>query len=159
MERLTKAAIATGGAAVLLLGTAGTLAFWTADGSATGTAISAGSLTVADGTCAAWTFAASDGGGPVTAIVPGDTVQSECTLTVGGTGEHLGISNIVVSDPVFSSPAGQELAGLLTVAPSSVTYNGTAVAITNPTTGALATPVEVTGAATPLVVTVTATFP
>src|SRR5262245_15880304 len=128
MERLTKAAIATGGAAVLLLGTAGTLAFWTDDGTANGTAISAGSLTVANGTCGAWEFADSDVGGPVTAIVPGDTVQSECTFNVGGTGDHLGISNVVVSDPVFSGGTGA-LAGVLTVAPSTVTYNNNAVAI------------------------------
>ena len=38
VKRLTKAAIATGGAAVLLLGGAGTFAYWTADGTASGKA-------------------------------------------------------------------------------------------------------------------------
>jgi alternate signal-mediated exported protein len=91
MKRLTKAAIATGAAAFLLLGGAGTVAYWTGTGTATGTEVKSGTLTVTNGTCAAWTYTTASGGGPVTLAVPGDTVQTSCTVTVQGTGDHLGV--------------------------------------------------------------------
>src|SRR5690606_16043676 len=83
MERLTKAALATGGAAALLLGGAGTLAYWTAEGTATGPDLVAGSFTVTATECDdAWTL---DDGTPLPAdgaIVPGDTVTLECVYTM-----------------------------------------------------------------------------
>lgn len=92
MNRLTKAAIATGGAAVLLLGGAGTLAYWTAEGTATGAdTLTAGTLEATDGSCAAWVYAAdaAGAGDEVDLIVPGDKVSTTCTVTVTGTGDHL----------------------------------------------------------------------
>jgi alternate signal-mediated exported protein len=99
MERMTKAALAVGGAAVLLLGGAGTLAYWTADGTASGTALTSGTFDLADGTCAAWEYSEADGGGAVTAIVPGDTVVTSCSFEVTATGDHIGIGAVTVSDP------------------------------------------------------------
>ena len=111
MERLTKAAVATGGAAVLLLGGAGTLAYWTAEGTATGTALTSGNLTVTAGTCADWTYTEEDGGGDVTLIVPGDTVETECTLTVTGEGDHLAVTAALADGAAFAetNPLAAEL--------------------------------------------------
>ncbi|WP_275001188.1 alternate-type signal peptide domain-containing protein [Promicromonospora iranensis] len=148
MERLTKAALATGGAAVLLLGGAGTLAFWTDEGLATGTDVTSGTLTVTDGTCGAWTL---DGGGTVAGgIVPGDTVTADCALTVGGTGDHLALGDITVSAPTWAET--NALTGALEVAVDGATLDGTELTLP------LTDPVAVE-AASDLVVTVAATFP
>jgi len=148
MDRLTKAAIATGGAAVLLLGGAGTVAFWTAEGSATGTSVTSGNITVTNGTCGAWEFSPQDGGGPITTgIVPGDVVQTTCTLTVSGTGDHLGIGDIAVTDPTFATT--NPLTDQLTLGVGTATLDGTAV----PATG-----VALTAGSHTLSVVATATF-
>ncbi|GAA1986548.1 hypothetical protein GCM10009718_24960 [Isoptericola halotolerans] len=100
MRRLTKAALATGAGALLLLGGAQTLAYWTADGTATGTDVTAGTLTMTDGACGDWLL---ETGVPVAeGIVPGDTLTTTCTLTVGGTGDHLALGEITVSDPTWA---------------------------------------------------------
>lgn len=124
MERLTKAAIATGAAAALLLGGAGTMAYWTADGTATGTSLASGTFDLADGTCAGWTYSEESGGGAVTAIVPGDTVVTSCAFDVTATGDHIAIGSVTVSDPVWVETNGlvTEL-GAATV--ESTTLNGT----------------------------------
>ncbi|MDR7385361.1 alternate-type signal peptide domain-containing protein [Promicromonospora iranensis] len=148
MERLTKAALATGGAAVLLVSGAGTLALWTDEGLATGTDDTSGTLAVTDGTCGAWTF---DGGGAVTeGIVPGDTVVADCALTVGGTGVHLALDDITVSAPTWAET--DALTGALEVAVDGATLDGAALTLP------LTDPVAVE-AASDLVVTVAATFP
>lgn len=148
MERLAKAALATGGAAALLLGGAGSLAFWTDDGLATGTDLVAGSLSVTDGACGDWIL---DGGGPVTeGVVPGDTLTADCALTVGGTGDHLALGDITVSAPTWAED--NALTGALAIAVDSATLDG--VELTLPLTDPVA--VE---AASDLVVTVAATFP
>lgn len=96
MERLTKAAIATGGAAVLLLGGAGTMAYWTATGTASGgAALSSGNLEITDSACTGWQYANASGvplDPAVTVengIVPGDVVVATCTVTMTGEGDHL----------------------------------------------------------------------
>jgi alternate signal-mediated exported protein len=148
MERLTKAALATAGAAALLVGGAGTLAFWTAEGSATGTDVTSGTLTLADGACADWEL---DGGGAVAeGIVPGDTITTDCTMALDGTGDHLGLSDITVTDPAWAED--NALTGALTVAVESATLDGAELTLP------LAESVPVTGPSD-LVVTVEATFP
>lgn len=124
MERLTKAAVATGGAAVLLLGGAGTLAFWTADGTATGTAITSGTLTVTDGACDPWTYTAADGGGAVGLVVPGDDVQTLCTVTVQGTGTHLGVTAELDGAPAFGETNALVTALAPSLAPGDVLLDG-----------------------------------
>lgn len=148
MERLTKAAIATGGAAVLLLGGAGTYAFWTADATATGTSFTSGTLTATGGTCADWTYAqGSDAGSAVTLVVPGDVVQTTCTVTVTGTGDHLAV------DATFGGAKFAEtnaLTSAITLATGAVTLDGAAVA----------NPVDISaGGSHTVTVAVTATFP
>ncbi|GAB6937817.1 hypothetical protein JCM11754A_13410 [Isoptericola variabilis] len=120
VNRLTKAAIAVGGAAVLLVGGAQTIAYWTAQGTATGSDVTAGTLTMSDGACGDWTL---DGGGSVAAgIVPGDTVTTTCTLAVGGTGDHLALGEITVSSPTWE--AENALTGALDLTLTSATLGG-----------------------------------
>jgi alternate signal-mediated exported protein len=125
MERLTKAALATAGAAALLVGGAGTLAFWTAQGTATGTGVTSGTLTLAAGACAEWTL---DGGGEIAeAIVPGDTITTDCTMAIAGTGDHLGLSAITVTDPVWTGDAA--LVDALDLAVTGATLGGEELAL------------------------------
>ncbi len=110
MKRSTKGAVAAGGAAVLLMGGAGTLAFWTATGDADGGAITAGTLTLTPVGCDAnWVYAAGSAGAgtPVTLFVPGDVVTKECTFTIGATGDNLSATVDVTDALTFTTaPTG-----------------------------------------------------
>ena len=88
MNRTTKGALAGGAAAVLLLGGAGTLAFWTDTEVVTGTDIDSGHLQLVSPTCTGWLL---DGGAAYTTqlLVPGDTLTQVCSYTVDATGSHL----------------------------------------------------------------------
>lgn len=96
MKRSTKGAIAAAGAATLLLGGAGTLAFWSDTVNAPGASIDSGHLRISDTTsCSAWTL---DTGEVVngatftpgtTALVPGDEISRTCDVTLQAEGEHL----------------------------------------------------------------------
>jgi len=112
MKKSTKGAVAAGSAAVLLMGGAGTLAYWTATGNAEGGAINAGTLTLTSVGCDAdWVYAAGQAGAgtAVTLFVPGDVVTKECTFTVGATGDNLSATVdapdtlTFVTDPVATS--------------------------------------------------------
>ncbi|MEL7974887.1 alternate-type signal peptide domain-containing protein [Isoptericola sp. F-RaC21] len=147
VNRLTKAAIAVGGAAVLLVGGAQTIAYWTAQGTATGSDVTAGTLTMTDGDCGDWTL---DGGGAVTdGIVPGDTVTSTCTLALGGTGDHLALGDITVSAPTWAEE--NALTGALDLSLASATLGGETLTLP------LADPVPV-GESDSLVVNLEAVF-
>lgn len=125
MNRLTKAALAAGAGALLLLGGAQTLAYWTADGTATGTDVTAGTLTMSDGACGDWLL---DDGTPVTeGVVPGDTLTTTCTMTLGGTGDHLALGEITVSDPTWVED--NALTASLDVSLTGATLGGAALAL------------------------------
>ncbi|WP_332666443.1 alternate-type signal peptide domain-containing protein [Aeromicrobium sp.] len=113
MKRSTKGALAASAAGILLLGGAGSLAFWTADGDANGGSITAGTLTLTDGTCdAAWTYAAGSAGAgnTVALFVPGDVVTKQCTFTVGATGDNLTAEvDAPASVEYTSAPTGTSL--------------------------------------------------
>jgi len=116
MDRLTKAAIATGGAAVLLLGGAGTMAYWTASPTVTGTDFTSGTLSATGGECLPWTYAVgADAGTAVALVVPGDKVKSTCSVTVSGTGDHLKVT------AAMQGSAGWETENPLTIEPVPVT--------------------------------------
>lgn len=90
MKKSTKGAVAAGAAAALLLGGAGTLAFWNDTASVPGGNISSGNLALGTPDCGAgWTL---DGNTPYTdqLIVPGDVLTKVCTVDLQATGEHLG---------------------------------------------------------------------
>ena len=87
MKKSTKGAVAAACAAVLLLGGAGSLAYWTDDGTASGGTITTGNMALSDGTCeAGWTY---PDGSAVTTIVPGDSITKSCSVEVTGSGDHL----------------------------------------------------------------------
>jgi alternate signal-mediated exported protein len=97
-----KGALAAGVAAALLLGGAGTLAFWNDTESITGTPISAGELKLGAPSCGSgWLL---DGGTPFTTqlIVPGDVLTKICTIDLIATGDHVG-ADLGISTAAFSS--------------------------------------------------------
>ena len=78
MNKTTKGSLAAGAAAVLLLGGAGSLAYWTDAASIDGGSITSGTLTLDAGTCAGWTYSdgAAGAGKTVELFVPGDLVTN-----------------------------------------------------------------------------------
>ena len=101
MKKSTKGAVAAAAAGVLLLGGAGSLAFWSDSLTVGGDTISSGHLSLDDTTGASdicadsvWTLDAAETGSafdPTTdELVPGDVLTKECTFDVSAVGNHLG---------------------------------------------------------------------
>lgn len=90
MHKSTKGALAAATAGALLLGGAGTLAYWTGSDVVPGGTFDSGYLRLTDDTCsgATWTL---DGGAAYTTqrIVPGDVLTKSCTFSVDGLGDHM----------------------------------------------------------------------
>jgi len=129
MNKSTKGALAVGTAALLLVGGAGTLAFWTADETTPGGTIDAGHLDlVVDGTnagCGAWSLDSGEsaagtwsGGDP---LVPGDVLSKTCAFTIDAQGNHLR-ATVDVSDPDVTG----DLAAGLVVDATDITVDGVA---------------------------------
>lgn len=93
MKKTTKGALSAAAAGTLLLGGAGSYAFWTASTNVSGTALAAGHLKIADQTCssAVWKL---DGGATYTTqkLVPGDSLTKTCTFKIDGIGDHMGVT-------------------------------------------------------------------
>ncbi|MEV7396592.1 alternate-type signal peptide domain-containing protein [Aeromicrobium sp. NPDC092404] len=94
MKKSTKGAVAAAAAGILLLGGAGTLAFWSADIDLPGGTFTAGELKLVDTECSDWTLDDDeDDAGVVvdddTLFVPGDSITQTCTANIIATGEHL----------------------------------------------------------------------
>jgi len=97
MKKATKGALAVAAAGTMMLGGAGSLAYWTGTSNVTGTAINSGTLTLGTEDCTVaagthnWQF---DGGDPYVpgtdTIVPGDSLSKVCDLTLTLTGDHIG---------------------------------------------------------------------
>jgi alternate signal-mediated exported protein len=105
MKKSTKGALAAGAAASILLGGAGSLAYWTDTATVTGTAITAGHLKLTNGSCAGWKL---DDGALLAAgdkIVPGEVLTQKCTYTVDAAGKHIKAS-FNVSSPTWASATG-----------------------------------------------------
>ena len=132
MNKSTKGALAAGAAGVLLLGGAGSLAYWNATGDADGGAITSGTLTLTDGTCdPAWSYAAGSAvGDPVSLVVPGDSVTKTCTFTVGATGDHLSATLSAPSTLTYTTTGNTGASLSLTAA---ATYKVDGVATTTVT--------------------------
>ncbi|MBW8750057.1 MAG: alternate-type signal peptide domain-containing protein [Propionibacteriales bacterium] len=88
MKKTTKGALAAAAAGTLLVGGAGTLAFWTDAVTIGGTDVSSGHLKLVDASCAGWKI---DGGANYTnqLLVPGDTLTRHCEYTLDAAGSHL----------------------------------------------------------------------
>jgi len=108
MRDSLKAAVAATAGAVLLLGGADTLAFWSAGEDVDGGHLSSGEFRLSAPTCAGgathdWQL---DDGTPyvagTTLLVPGDTLTKVCDLTLTMTGSHVG-ATLGIGAPVLSA--------------------------------------------------------
>jgi alternate signal-mediated exported protein len=95
MKKSTKGALAASAAGVLLLGGAGSLAFWSATDTVSGIGVTAGELKLSAANCTGWKFDGSETTPnkayvPATdKIVPGDVLTQSCDYTITAKGEHL----------------------------------------------------------------------
>lgn len=105
MKKSTKGAIAAASAGVLLLGGAGTLAYWTENVTVNGTTVTSGHLAIANSDCGSATWQLDNGGGTVTGatvIVPGDSISTTCSFDIDGTGDHFDNVTLSVTAPTYS---------------------------------------------------------
>lgn len=144
MKKSTKGALAAGTAAVLMLGGAGTLAYWTGEASITGTQITTGHLSVNADDCnatnAVWTLEGDDFDPATDTLVPGDTLTMNCDIDVDVEGTHFTQVDIDATTPSGALPAPWDE---VTVA---ATVDGSATGADNVpvTQGSNLLPVEVT---------------
>jgi alternate signal-mediated exported protein len=116
MKKSTKGALAAAAAGTLLLGGAGSLAFWNATATVDGSTVNAGSLVLDGEDCSDWVLDNGEvvGGADLAdSIVPGDQITKTCTYTITATGDHLRAT--------LDADGGDEtgsLAGVVTVTPS-----------------------------------------
>jgi len=111
MNKTTKGALAVGAAAVLLVGGAGTLAYWSDDATIAGGDINAGKLVLSTPDCGdGWLL---DGGAlydpETTLVVPGDSISQVCDLTLTATGDHIGATLDIDDTELATGPLADEL--------------------------------------------------
>lgn len=88
MKKSTKGALAAAAAGTLLLGGAGSLAYWTDTSTIDGINITSGHLTLTEDSCDDWEF--DDGVAYGTQLlVPGDSLTRTCTYTIDADGDHM----------------------------------------------------------------------
>lgn len=126
MKKSTKGAVAAAGAAVVLLGGAGTLAYWNATATVSGGAIQTGELALTNASCATnWVLDSGEVTAGVayvpgtTKLVPGDVITKTCTYQVTAVGEHLRAT--------VTAPTPAALSSAFTVATPAVQIAGTPV--------------------------------
>lgn len=132
MKKSTKGALAAVAAGVLLLGGAGTLAFWSDSASVDAGTISAGELKLDDGTCDSdWVYAPGNAqeGATVTTIVPGDEIVKECEFVVTARGDNLQATPSVPTEITYTQTGGDEnpASTLSLTAAATYTIDGGAV--------------------------------
>jgi len=157
MKKTTKGALAAGAAAVLLLGGAGSLAYWTSSQTAAGGSLTSGSITLSAVSCGDWAYGGADAGtptSPVTAIVPGDEVQKTCTGTLTLVGDHIG-ATVTVDQAKWAASSSASLATALQVSATQTSPTGPVTAsgpvaftidVKFPYGGPVSTPDATTGA-------------
>lgn len=130
MKKSTKGALAAAAAGTLLLGGAGSLAFWNATATVDGSTVNAGSLNLVEGedNCSNWVLDSGEdveGADLTGTIVPGDQLTKTCTYTIDATGDHLRAT--------LGATGGDEsgdLADDVTVTPTFVVDGNTVTEIT-----------------------------
>jgi len=136
MKKSTKGALAAGAAGVLLLGGAGSLAYWTDAGTVTGSKITAGHLALSDADCEGWTLgdsAATAFNATTDTIVPGEQLTRVCTFTVDAAGERMK-AEFDVSAPGFDTAASASDANILDELEVDATYEVTRDGTKSPAT-------------------------
>ncbi|WP_207837933.1 alternate-type signal peptide domain-containing protein [Williamsia soli] len=153
MKKQTKAAVAAGAGAVLLLGGLGSLAFWNDSATSPGGSISSGELSLDDCTGGGvWTDVNNDTTIASIAafrIVPGDVVSYACETAVNATGDNL---TATLSANIGAVTGDAELQAALN---PSVTATANGVDLPSGPAGVQITPAEVSQ---PITVNVTMTF-
>lgn len=144
MKKATKGALALAAAGSLLVGGAGSLAYWTGTATVGGASIASGTITLSAPDCTnnvsagthGWQF---DGGSAFTpgtdTIVPGDSLTKVCNTTLTMTGNHIG-ATLALGSASFAGPGGDaNLEAALSGASATFKVDGAAYApITNPGT-------------------------
>jgi alternate signal-mediated exported protein len=100
MKKAMKGAFAAAAAGSLMLGGAGSLAYWTGTRDATGGSITSGELTLTAPVCDAtededthdWQYAVTNTAFVLASaqVVPGDTITKVCKMTLTLAGDHIG---------------------------------------------------------------------
>ncbi|GEP34097.1 hypothetical protein NSZ01_18650 [Nocardioides szechwanensis] len=117
MNKATKGALAAVAGGSLLLGGAGTLAYWTGTADVDGGSINSGKLTLSAPVCNVVTDAEThnwqyDGGSAFTIgtskVVPGDTINKVCKMTLVIEGDHVG-ATLGLETPTITTDAGHTL--------------------------------------------------
>lgn len=135
MKKTTKGAIAASAAGILLLGGAGSLAYWTDSDTVDGQDFATGQLSLTESTtdaladCDEWTF----DDGEVTAdkvydpvsdkIVPGDVISKLCAFDVLAEGEHL---RATVAAEQGTNTISTELASVIDISTTDLAVSSTA---------------------------------
>ena len=124
MKNATKGALAAAAAGSLLLGGAGSLAYWTDTGTVTGKAITSGHLSLGTPSCNGWKL---NGATAFTTqkIVPGDQLTQSCTYTISADGTNLTAAVDVTGGSLDAGALTDELTLSATVSKNG----GTAAAI------------------------------
>jgi alternate signal-mediated exported protein len=124
MKKSYKGAAAAAAAGILLLGGAGSLAYWSSTQDVPGGTINSGSLALSTPACGAWSLDALEPGPPATftngdPLVPGDVLTKTCTFSITATGNHLratlGVTNTSFT-PVNDLSADLNASAVFTVA-------------------------------------------
>jgi len=132
MKKSTKGALAGGAAAFLLLGGAGSLAYWTDNGDVTGTTVESGHLAVINNDCGTAAWQLDNAGGAITGstrIVPGDTVTKDCSFEIEGEGDHFASVAIDIASTNWNATSDATLVSKLgTVSATYEDSNGDPIA-------------------------------
>lgn len=162
MKKIVKGAIAAAAGFALLLGGAGTFAYWNSSQTISGSTIVSGNLLVTDpGPAGVWTINGGSTAIDLTSylIVPGDVLTYKKTMAITATGNNLvatlGLGAASIAPVSLGTPADVALAGYLT---STAVLDASGIGITGTTPTFTVTP-GATGVATNVIVTVTITFP
>ena len=117
MKKTTKGALAAAAAGTLLVGGAGTYAFWTDSTNVSGATFTSGHLKLTDSTCesADWTIDTTDAVVDAnTRIVPGDTLTKVCTFKINTAGDHIKV-NLDTDTPDWNASSDSALTDELTI--------------------------------------------
>lgn len=130
MNKSTKGALAATAATALLLGGAGSLAYWNAEGNIAGGTITSGELKLTAKDAGTWKLNGTDVTSSISSVkvVPGDTLVYTGSYTIGATGNNLK-GNVTVTGGTGTAFAGSTLT-------STFKLDGTAVTGSAPITSA-----------------------
>ncbi len=134
MKKATKGALAAAAAGSLLLGGAGSLAFWTGTQDVSGGSINSGKLTLSAPNCTTgpgvhdWQYDTSNAVFTMgtSQVVPGDSISKVCDMTLVLDGSHIG-ATLALGNATITDDSGNTLDTELTKS-ATFTVDGAAYA-------------------------------